>query len=213
MALTQKEINERHYRNRKNNGLCPRCGKQLDRDGHYCSECLEKIKKYKKENRDFFRKNNICTECGKEKVPNSERICPECRSRKNNNRKPLSDNQKLIYGQRFRDRQKSLYQQRSELGICTRCGKRKSLEGRKKCGICLEKDAMQHRKSGLKKINVREFRKENHLCYFCGSKIDLESGNVCRRCLDNLKENGKKNGGKNEFWEQDNRLIFMRKRT
>lgn len=38
MALTQKERSARNYKLKKENGLCPKCGKPLDREGHYCSE-------------------------------------------------------------------------------------------------------------------------------------------------------------------------------
>lgn len=41
MALTQKEISHNCYKRRKDNGLCPRCGKPLDRIGHYCTNCLK----------------------------------------------------------------------------------------------------------------------------------------------------------------------------
>lgn len=139
--MTQKEISARHYKTRKQNGLCPRCGKPLDREGHYCSKCVEKQRIYQKETRDFYRKNNICTVCGKVEVPKSEKICPECRANINSQRKPLTYEQKKRYGERFKKQQKSLYQKRIEQGICTRCGKRKAEYGRKKCKICLDKNA------------------------------------------------------------------------
>ena len=208
MALTQKEISARNYRNRKDNGLCPRCGKPLDRKGHYCFECLEKVKIYHRENKEFFRKNHICTECGKNIVPSGERICPECRAKRMSWKKTLSEEQKERYGSRFKAQQRMLYHERAENGICTRCGKRNAAPGNKKCAICLEKDAEQHRKKYLNKPNEREIRKLNHLCYFCGNKIDLESGNICSKCYEKFRENGKKYGWKNQYWKQENKLIF-----
>lgn len=213
MALTQKEISARNYRNRKDNGLCPRCGKPLDRKGHYCFECLEKVKIYHRENKEFFRKNHLCTECGKNKVPDGERICPECRAKIVSWKKPLTEEQKLRYGSRFKEQQRMLYHERSKNGICTRCGKRKVSPGKKKCVICLEKDAEQHRKKYLNKLNEREIRRLNHLCYFCGNKIDLESGNICSKCYEKFRENGMKHGGKNKYWKQENKLIFGGKKV
>lgn len=142
--MTQKERSAKLYYNRKNNGLCPRCGKPLDREGHYCSECLEKVKEYQRENRKFYREHHLCTECGKVNVPYSERICPECRAKIRNRKNPTME-QKEKWNIGFRNRQKIIYKKRSDAGICTRCGKHKAMPGKKKCGICLQKDADLHR--------------------------------------------------------------------
>ena len=208
MALTQKELSARHYRKRKENGLCPVCGKPLDREGHYCSSCLEKNRIYHQENRDFFRENHLCTECGKVKVFGDDKICPECRAKRQSWRKPLTEEQKERYGLHFKSQQRMLYRERAENGICTRCGKRKVAPGKKKCSICLEKDAEQHRKKYMDMPNIKEFRKKNNLCYFCGNVIDLPSGNICSKCQENFRKNGRKHGGENTYWKEQNKLIF-----
>ena len=56
---SQKERSAELYKSRKESGLCPRCGKPLDRDGHYCSECLEKERKYRSETKNFVRKTEF----------------------------------------------------------------------------------------------------------------------------------------------------------
>lgn len=212
MALTQKEKSARLYRRRKDNGLCPKCGKVLDREGHYCTECLVKERIYVSGNRSFYRENHLCTECGKVTVPESEKICPECRAKYNNRRKPLSKEQKERYKKTFCKQQKSLYWQRKEQGLCTKCGKRKPMSGRAKCGICLDKDAQVHRKIYYSRPNIREYRKENHLCYYCGNEIDLEKGQLCSACLEKCRQNGIKGGGNNDYWKRDNEIVFMKKR-
>lgn len=208
MALTQKERSAKLYKRRKENNLCPRCGKSLDRDGFYCTECLEKVRTYKRESRAFFRENNICTECGKKIVPVGQATCPECRAKRNNRIVPFSYDKKELYNQRFRKQQNSLYQMRIKEGICTRCGKRKPIAGKRKCGICLEKDAELHRNNRNNHFPVREYRRENHLCYFCGAKIDTNHKTTCSKCLLKFAENGKKYGGNNDYWEKDNRGVF-----
>ena len=204
MALTQKERSLKLYRSRKENGLCPRCGKTLDREGHYCSECLEKTRIYQKETRDFFRENHICTECRKEKVFGSEKICPECRAKKNNYRKPLDDKQKI----RMNEYSRGTYKSRIEANMCTKCGKRHPVKGKKKCAICLNYDAEIHRKRRYGKKNIREYRKENHLCYYCGKEIDRKTGQLCKSCWEKCVENGMKSSGKNLYWKNDNKLTF-----
>lgn len=210
VMTTQKEINKRVYYRHKNNGECPRCGKPLDRNGHYCSECLVKVREYNRENRRFYAENQLCTVCGKVNVPKGERICPECRA-KIKNRKPLTEEQKTRYASKFREQQKILYKQRAELGICTRCGKHKAMPGKKKCGICLEKDAEIHRRKNMDRPNIKEYRKENHLCYFCGNPVDMERGQLCQACHEKCRQNGLKGSHNNVYWRQENRLIFAKK--
>ena len=209
MALTQKEISARHYRMRKDNGLCPRCGNPLDRKGYYCSACLEKKRKYCRENKEFYRENGICTECGKVLVPKSERICPECRAKITASRKPMSDEQRQRNNKKFSEYEKNLYRERKEQGICTRCGKRKAIHGKAKCGICLEKDAEMHRKKYFDRPNIKEYRKQNHLCYFCGKPIAV-GRTICEDCEKRCSENGKKASAMNQYWRMDNRIIFKR---
>jgi site-specific DNA-cytosine methylase len=60
MALTQKEISHNCYIRRKENGLCPRCGKPLDRTGYYCSDCLKKNNEREKEFREWCKEYKIC---------------------------------------------------------------------------------------------------------------------------------------------------------
>ena len=185
----------------------------LDREGHYCSECLEKANKYNRETRRFCREHHICTECRKEIVYGDDKVCFECRAKINDRRKPLTDEQKKRYGEKFKKQQKSMYQQRSEQGICTRCGKRKAATGRKKCAMCLEEDAYMHRKQRMNRPNAKDYRKENHLCYFCGKPIDLPIGKICSACMEKCKESGKKSINNNDFWKQDNNIVFIKARN
>lgn len=206
--MTQKERSAKSYRNRKDNGLCPRCGKPLDRKGYYYSECLEKVREYHRQNREFYRENHICSECGKIIVPNGERICPECRAKKQKIRKPLTEDQKTRYREHFRKQQKSLYKERSAAGICTRCGKRKSMPGKKKCGICLSKDAEIHRRKYMDRPNIKEYRKKNHLCYFCGNPIDIPHKNICSACQQRFGELAGQRRHDNRNWRGDNKIVF-----
>ena len=208
MSLTQKERSAIFYKKRKENGLCPRCGKQLDREGHYCSECNTKHNKYVKETREFLRKQGMCPVCGKEKLFGDEKQCISCRQKAYDRRKPLTEEQKKRYSVRFNEQRKSLYKERSENGICTRCGKYKAEKGKKKCRICLDKDAETHRKRTYNKKSTREYRKENHLCYHCGKEIDRETGEICQSCLEIFRQAGLKSSCRNEYWKNDNKIVF-----
>lgn len=206
MALTQSEISRRFYLNRKHGGLCPRCGKKLERDGHYCTDCLEKDREYRSKSREFFRENHICSSCGKQIVFGSDKTCPECREKRARIKKNITEDAK----EKERERQKSIYKDRKERGVCTRCGKRPPAPGRAKCGICLEKNAEEHRKKNYNRKNIKEYRIENRLCYYCGDPVDTDK-KICSKCLQKCKEYGEKSGGGNEYWEKDNKLIFIKK--
>ena len=208
MALTQKERSANCYKRRKENGLCPRCGRKLDRNGHYCSECIEKVADYQRDTRKFYRENGICTSCGKEKVFGDEIQCPDCKAKHKAQRKPLSEEQKERYNKNFRKQQRSLYQERKEQGICTKCGKRKAMPGKAKCGICLDKDAERKRRKSFNRPNIREERIKNHLCLWCGTPA-VENGKLCPSCLKKSVENGRKSLAQNKFWKYDNKIAFM----
>ena len=207
MALTRQEISARHYRNRKDNGLCPRCGKVLDRKGHYCSECLEKTNQYTRESRAFARSMGFCPECKKEKLVGEEKICLKCSTRRYANKKPYTEEQRIRYNKRLREKQNALYKQRREQGLCGECGKRNAEEGKSRCRICLNKNAETHRKRKYNQVNIKEYRKENGLCYFCGETVDTKF-QICQKCHDKCVEQGKK--GKSHltsYWKTDNKLL------
>lgn len=207
--MTQKERNEKRYKQRRYNGLCPRCGKPLDRDGYYCTECLEKVREYNRANKLFYRENGICVVCGKEMVLGDEKTCPMCRAKMSIWRREPTEEQKEKYGNRFKEYQKSLYQERKANGICTRCGKRKAAPQKTKCVICLEKDAENHRKKRYGKPKIREERLKNHLCLWCGEPA-AENNKLCYSCLQKAVENGKKSLAKNKLWKAENKLAFMK---
>lgn len=133
------------YERRKANGECPRCGKKMDREGHYCQSCLEMCRADRNATRQFLREIGICPICHKNALIGDERNCLECRAyyaaRREKNKITLTE-ERL---QHNRDNSKKLYRNRIDNNKCTRCGKRSPAVGRKKCAICLEKDAEIHR--------------------------------------------------------------------
>lgn len=163
---------------------------------------------YQKENRDFYRENHLCTICGKNAVYGDDKTCFDCRAKKEQRRKEPTAEQKERYRTNFRKNQNSLYRERVENGICTRCGKAKALTGKKKCWLCLEKDAELHRRKYYDKPNVREYRRENNLCCFCGEPIDREAGRICGKCWQNFHDKRVNRPSENKFWRKDNKNVF-----
>lgn len=134
--------------------VCVKCHKrQAEPNITRCKECNEKQNMYQNQTRNFLKKIGICPVCRKEKLFGEEKQCLDCRE-KSYERKlkyNITDEKKQIYRENFKKQQKELYKERSKKGICTRCGKRKADTGRKKCKVCLNKDAEMHRLKRIKK--------------------------------------------------------------
>ena len=207
MALSRQEISHNFYVRRKSQHLCVRCGKPLDRDGRYCSACCEKIRIDARKTRVFLASQHLCTSCGKYAVPVGEKMCPECRAKSSNRKRAKSEKSKI----NFRKQQKKIYDQRSASGVCVRCGKRKAAGGRKKCFICLQKDAQTHAEARIRRgEDLRAQWKEQGLCFHCGGDIEDKSKKSCNACREKCITKTGAGAGENKAWIEDNRLIFNR---
>lgn len=119
----------------------------------------------------------------------------------------MTSEQKERYKKITMDCNKKRWEKRISEGICPMCGKRKVEDGKKKCRICLNKDAERQRNRRINNKKIREYRKENHLCYFCGGKIDVAEKNVCSACSSKMAEYSAK-AEKSKYWKEQNNLIF-----
>ena len=140
MKLLNKESRLEHDRQysakvraeRKANGLCTRCGGNLDDpQKSTCFHCRE----YLKERRAKFLLLGICPVCGKERICGEEKMCISCADKhrekdriKRENNEQLKES-KRIYG-------RALVKSRKEQGLCPRCGKRKMTKGFQTCALC-----------------------------------------------------------------------------
>lgn len=216
METAQKKKRIEYTRRRRiKDGRCPDCGKEKDRQGYYCAACLEVHNEYIRDNRSFWRANHICPVCGKERLFGTEKTCIGCRQKqyeyKQKSKQPLTDEQKDA----MRNYGRSVYKERSEQGLCTRCGKRKAAPGRKKCKLCLEKDAKRHRLPP-DVVPKMEYKEKNHLCRYCGSRLESRSGKKLRvtclqKCHDDaieLRRTHPEKFPQNKSWKESNQLIF-----
>lgn len=204
------ELAKERRKIRLENGCCARCGKKNDRIGYYyCSECAAKHNEYTREARKFYREIGVCTVCGKNKVFGSERICLECRlkQQERRERKPQNEEQRLKDNAIRSKGARKRYDERAKEGICTRCGKRKVVPGKKKCRQCLDYDAFIHRKRNFDKPYVRERRIENRLCYHCGQPLTTETGKSCKACQKKFSNMALQSKHDNAYWRQDNKLL------
>lgn len=207
MALTRKEIDARHREKCKKEGKCPACGKKKDRAGYYCNACKEKNNKRKREDKEFCRKNGICTTCQKERVYGNEKMCFNCKEKAYEKRASYTDEQKERYKRISMESARRTKERFLRDGICPICRERKLEDGRKKCRLCLNKDAERQRMRRINNEQIRRRRKEEHLCYFCGGEIDVATKNVCSACSEKMAEYSAR-ANKNKYWKGQNNLIF-----
>lgn len=141
--MNHTEYMKMYNQKRKEQGLCPKCGKENNTDGYYCLSCKEKRKIYQRENRIFRKRLGICPQCGKNKIYGDEKVCLDCRVYRQNyedvHKKVLTREQKDIKNERGR----IVRIERKKNGICTICGKRKPNPLRAQCAVCAEKDRIR----------------------------------------------------------------------
>lgn len=155
MHFTLKDMTKTEWRRKRvEQGLCSKCGRVRDRKGWYCSDCLANERERSRKNRDFLKALKICPYCGKNKLWGAERRCLECHAKLKSQWNNLTDEKKREYEEENSRQKKIRYDKRSDEGICTRCGKRKAEYGRKKCRLCLDRDALNHRNARKRKLET-----------------------------------------------------------
>ncbi len=197
--------NTRRYHERKNKGLCVRCGKVVMDGQVYCLECRIRRNEEARQNKIFYKEHGLCTYCGKNRVFKNERLCPECRAKAANRQaqREMTNEERDKHNARRRKH----YWERSEQGICTVCGRRKAAQGKKMCEICAGKRAEYQRTKHIPEAIPRAERYLYGLCSVCSNSLDMEGMKVCSRCYANLKKARKVN----HIWKQDNTIIFKRR--
>lgn len=98
-----------------------------------------------RETRNFYISIGICPECRKNRLFGDERSCIECKAKKAVYNKTYHSKHAERDKNKCSDYNKKVYRDRIGKGICTRCGKRKAEPMRKKCRLCLDKDARVQR--------------------------------------------------------------------
>lgn len=207
MALTRKEIDARYAEKCKKEGRCPACGKKKDAEGYYCYSCKAKDNERKRKDREYCRQNHICTACQKERVYGNEKTCFNCREKACEIRNLYSDEQREKYKRISMASARKTRERLLREGRCPVCKERKLEEGRRKCRLCLNKDAERQRLKRIEQQDVREYRKKNNLCYFCGGSIEVKGKSVCNACSAQRKLDSAK-AKKNKYWKGQNNLIF-----
>ena len=188
----------------KEKGLCIGCCEPLDRVGVYCTKCLVKERERHKRDRLWYIQNGRCPNCRKEKIFGDERSCPECLAKGFSRRERQDKEKRKEIERKYLGRRKEIREEYYSKGICFQCRKRKIEEGKKKCRICLDKDAQVHRK---RYVNRREEQVAKGMCYQC-IKEKATKGKLCESCYDKAVKNLELGRNKANFYAT-HRLVMQ----
>lgn len=180
------EMGNTTYHRRKEQGLCVTCGKELDRTGLKCTECLKKSNATDRETYHWMQENRICPHCRKEVLFNDEKSCLECRARKTNNNSIRMKRNEQELRKKIAIRDANRYATRKELGLCVACGK----ENKSKyavCNACRIRRKNKRKANSNNQIGLTERRKRitQGLCYYCGDKVK-EGYKLCEKHYQHL---------------------------
>jgi DNA-directed RNA polymerase subunit RPC12/RpoP len=85
-SIRNREKTHERFNSWKKAGLCPRCGREKDKEMYFCSTCIEKRRngsikhvKYLNKVRDERRISGVCTRCGAVLVEDNHKMCERCR--------------------------------------------------------------------------------------------------------------------------------------
>ena len=143
----ERERHRRRTAERKEMGLCPKCGRRNPAPGRsLCEVCLERGRK--SERARYARAKREGAAYGGR--------CPESRRRM------------------ARERSRRRRRERTEAGLCVRCGELPPAEGGAVCETCREERRTQEK-------NLYEKRRASALCGRCGDEV-LAGASTCARC-------------------------------
>lgn len=189
------------------NKICLQCGGRVEDEKVLCKTCNDKNNQRAREDREFYRKNRICPVCTINELFGTEKSCPECRAKDAEEKAKYREKHKEKWLEYQRHWQKQNYARNKELGICTRCGKRKADEGFFTCSICRAKtNTYKQQKQEI----PRHERNSYGLCYVCAKPLDRE-GKTCTVCAERNRQNLK--CVKNSTWKHTNNLLFRKAGT
>ena len=186
MCHHMNDANKNFIKRRKDNKLCLKCGKPLDRDGVHCIECTIKNNAHTKEIRKWYQDNHICPRCRINSLYGNEKNCTECSVKSYESM--IRNRNKDKYNKNHAEWSKRTHHEMIEKGICTRCRKRSADSGYKTCSICRCRETIKKRERNWKKS--RSERVDKGLCYFCDNKIK-PGYKVCEKHYQSNVENSR----------------------
>lgn len=154
----------------------------------------------------FYKNLGICVRCHKNSAEPNKVLCLECSDKDNEQCKESRERNATKEKKRDLDK----YYQLKEQGICTYCKHEKAVKGKTKCAKCLAK--IRNKRNRNKCDIDRSERVAYGICYICGKNKIIPGKGVCEKCYKMRMESIQKimHLPVNEFWKNDNKLIFRK---
>lgn len=126
------------YLERKEAGICVRCGTRDERTAAgriSCEKCAQDQREWKARRREYMKKRKRCVNCGEMDWRTDEGLteCEACA------KKYINSPARIESTERYKLQQKIIRAERREAGVCTKCGGKRDLEGYLMCSRCLAK--------------------------------------------------------------------------
>lgn len=191
------------YLRRKAEGLCVRCGGEIesDRQGKImCFACNKKESKRVTDEYKARREMGLCPRCGKVKLIGNQKNCTECSAdnyvRREAQRR-LNPEKELIYRKHSNANRRLKRKERIEGNLCATCGKALTIsdEGYVTCLKCRLKHnafVMQYKKPPVPFEETKPQKwKAQGLCPYCGKQL-YGKFDVCEEHYKVFSEAGRK---------------------
>lgn len=162
-----------------------------------------------KQDYDFYKSIGICVRCHKNAAEPNKVMCLECAGRELDQYYEKGRSKTTLC--KDSHRKKLHYEQCKKNGICPRCGRNVEDHRFVYCKRCRAK--MSEWRAKNRKDIDRSERVSHGICYICGESFTMPGKGVCSDCYETRliamnKCLSSRKDGFNDYWKQENRLIF-----
>lgn len=116
----------------------------------------------------------------------------------------------------IKEKNKAIYNYRSQIGICTKCGKEPAAVGRKICDKCREYNKQHPPKKPVTKeeqhkyyVARREKQRADKICYICNAAPADSGRKSCAWCREKMRLQKNTQGGMRRIERLDNDLCWL----
>lgn len=144
----------------------------------------DRAKEYHKERYRWLKEHGICVCCGSNDAEPNRVLCFHCLEKNNAKKKAdwyVNHEKKLEY-------QRNYYRELKEKGVCVRCRKRTTDNGRSCCSVCLgqfrARDAKKRREEGRLPMDMRG---DGYHCAICTRDVAKAGDKLCEQCMERCR--------------------------
>ena len=200
------------YYQRKEQGLCVKCGDIARKGKTTCRSCLDKNIQHNKERKEKLKLLGLCITCGHEQAEPNRVKCWECAERDRISSEKRRKDKEVR--KQIAKADKSRYEKNKEGGICTHCGKKPKEKGLV-CISCYNKKRANQRRyddrHGITRGISRSERVSYGLCYMCGRKA-IDGRSVCEEHYKQREDSIKRicYMPASDEWKADNKAVYKK---